>query len=167
VSKELPVTVGFDVPIPTVPAELQDLLDVNPPSESLNYSLSDVEEFSDALDDLQEFGTLEINSISYEITGIEGEEGNIDLDEFSISLNISNQSVQILSNAGGLSNVAKTEIPLTDAQLNDLENELFNNGNLGAEVLFDLASVPTNLSELNMDFSMYFDVSLKIRDLEF
>lgn len=159
-STEFPVTAPFAVPIPTTPEGLTDLLDLNPPSESLEYSLGSVDAFSDDLDNL---GEVEINAIYYEITGIDGNEGNIDLDEFRITLTIGGVGLPLVNNTGGqLANVAKTEISLTDSERSELINQLLGGGAIGADVLFDLASIPSGLTNLGMDFTMFFDVTVKI-----
>jgi hypothetical protein len=159
-STEFPVTAPFEVPIPTAPDELLDLLDVNPPSESIEYSLGSVDAFSDDLNDL---GEVRINAIYYEITDLDATESAIDLDEFSITLKIGSVDLPLVSNTGGqLENVAKTEIALSNAERDQLVQQLLNNQPIGADILFDLASIPSGLSNLDMDFTMYFDVTIGI-----
>lgn len=161
-STEFPVTAPFDVSIPTTPDGLADLLDLNPPSESLEYSLGNVDAFSD---DLENLGDVEINAIYYEISGLDATESSIDLDEFSITLNIGSVPLPLVNNTGGqLSNVSKTEINLTDAERADLINQLLEGRAIGADVVFDLASIPSGLSNLDMDFTMFFDVTVKIQE---
>lgn len=152
----------FDVPIPTTPDGLPDIaqLDADPPSNTISYSLGSVDAFSGDLDNL---GEVVINSIYYEIEGISGAESDIDLDEFSIDMILGTNQFTLLSIIGGkLSNVSKTEIPLTDQEKADISNYLFDGGELGADIVFDLASIPTGLSTLDMDFIMYFDVTIKV-----
>lgn len=152
----------FNVPIPKTPEGLPDIaqLDADPPSETISYSLGSVDAFSG---DLNQLGGVVINKISYEMTGIEAPEDDIDLDEFTIDMILGPNNFTLISIVGGkLSNVPKTEIVMTDQQKTDISNYLFGGGELGAEIVFDLAQVPDNLDNLNMNFIMYFDVTVKI-----
>lgn len=160
VSTEAPLSTSFDIDIPTTPEGLNDLLNINPPSQQLSYSLDGVDAFADDLDDL---GDVVINAIYYQISDIEGEELNIDLDEFSITLIAGATQLPLVSQTNSLlSNVAKTEIDLTQSQLDNLRDQLLGGGEIGAAVVFDLASIPAGLTNLSIDYDMFFDVTIKV-----
>ena len=153
---------SFNVPIPTLPDGLPDIgaLDADPPSESISYSLGSVDAFSGDLDQL---GGVLINSLAYEISGIEGAEQNILLDEFSIEMVLGPNRFTLLSIMDGpLANVPKSDIQITESQKQEISDYLFSGQELGAEIVFDLQEIPTGLTSLNMDFVMYFDVTVKI-----
>ena len=158
--------VVIDLPDISVPEELRDFLDINPPSENFNYNLNEVGAFDDALeDDLDDLGSIEVNELAYEVTGIDTNE-QVPLDELSISLTLAGQPVQILSADGSLANQARRVIELTEAQRQSIIDELFNSEEVNIDVVFDLSEIPTNTPpSLEFDFVFYFDVTLKARDL--
>ena len=159
-SKELPITVPFDIAVPTAPADLINLLDVNPPSESLNYSLDGVDAFADDLDNL---GEVTINSISYEISDIDATEAGVELDEFSVTIMFGTVPVKVVSQVNqNLSNSGKQLISISDQDMLELQNQLFGGGNIGAEVIFDLKSIPSGLDNLSINYTMYFDVTVGV-----
>ena len=159
-SKELPVTIPFDVEVPTVPSALEDLLNVNPPSESLSYSLDGVDAFADDLDNI---GEVTINSISYEISDIDAQEAGVELDEFSVTIQFGTVPVQVVSQVDqNLSNSGKQLIDLTAAELEELQTQLFGGSPISAEVIFDLKSIPPDVSNLSISYTMYFDVTIGV-----
>ncbi len=170
VSKELPVTISdITIPIPDIdaPDEIADLLDdVDPPSESLNYNLNEVGAFDDALGDFQGFSSDDIlvNEMSYEITNISSTE-EVNLDVLRITVNIGGSDLVLLEQTDVLSNQSKTPISLTDAQRSSIVDELLNAEQVNASVVFDLAEIPDSGEDIIFDFSLYFDVTLKARDL--
>ncbi|MDH5608416.1 MAG: hypothetical protein OEY56_02970 [Cyclobacteriaceae bacterium] len=156
VSKELPVSAPFNVPIPADPLDLQNLLDVNPPSQTISYSLSNVTAFSDASQNNQ-IGAVVFNGMSYEISGIDSLEAGISLDEFSIFID----TIQLTTQAGNLANSGK--VALTTQHASSIEAQLLAGNPIDARVVFDLASIPPGIDTLNFDFTLYFDVTIKAR----
>lgn len=164
VSTEFPVTVPVTIEIPTVPSEIADLLDINPPSEEFNYNLNEVGAFDDALSDLGGQDNIIVNELSYEIENISSAE-EVPLDELTITINIGGAPLEIFRQTNTLSNQSKSPIALTDAQRSSIVNELFNSDRIDAQVVFDLSDIPDSGEDLVFDFTLYFDVTLKARDL--
>lgn len=165
VSKEFPVEVPITIEIPTVPSEIADLLDVNPPSEAFNYNLNEVGAFDDALDGLGgSADNIIVNELSYEITEISAAE-EAPLDELTISVNIGGAPLEIFRQTDQLTNQSKTPITLTEAQRSSIVNELFNSDRVDATVVFDLSDIPSSGEDLVFNFTLYFDVTLRARDL--
>ena len=135
---------------------------LNPPAVTQELELAEIDEFSDALNDLNDAGTIVINNMSYEISGISaGEE--TDLDELTISATAGGQVLELISLTGTLSNVSKTLIPLTQSELALLQTELLGAGNsLTNEVNIDFAAIPSE--DISMDVKVFFDITLKIRE---
>ena len=158
ISKE----VNIDVLVEYQTSEILAALNQNPPPVTQELELSEVDAFADNLSDLQEAGSLVINSMSYEINGISpGEE--TDLDELTISATVGGQELQLISLTDRLTNVSKTTIPLSADQLNSLQNELLGGGNnLTNTVNIDFAQVPSE--DISMDVKVFFDITLKIRE---
>ena len=164
VSKDLPITVPITIEFPTAPDDLTDLLDINPPREEFNYNLNEVGAFDDALSDLSGSENILVNRLSYEITEISSSE-ETPLDVLSITINIAGQPLEILTKTGTLTNQSKIEIPLTDDQRNSIIDELATGDAVDAFVIFDLSAVPESGENLVFDFTLYFDITLKARDL--
>ena len=168
VSKEFPITVeNITIPIPDTPDAIADLLDdVDPPSQSFNYDLNEVGAFDDALDDFSNFTSDDIivNLMAYEIQNIIAAE-EVNLDVLSITVNIAGTPLTLFEQTDVLTNQSKTAISLTEAQRSSIVDELLNAERIDATVLFDLADVPTNGEDIIFDFTLFFDVTLKARDL--
>lgn len=164
VSKEFPVDVPIDLPIPGNP--LGGLIDVDPEATSFDYDLSEVGGFDDALGELNDGGDVVVNNLAYEITGVDADE-ELDLDELSISINLPSGAITIPLAQGTLSNLSKTDIPLTETQKASIVDELLNNERIDADVVFDLAELPADPNDrvILFDFVIYFDVTLKARNL--
>ncbi len=164
VSTEFPVTVPVTIEIPTVPSEIADLLDVNPPSEQFNYNLNEVGAFDDALGDLGGQDNIIVNELSYEIENISSSE-EVPLDELTITINVGGAPLEIFRQTNTLTNQSKSPITLTDTQRSSIVNELFSSDRIDAQVVFDLSDIPDSGEDLVFDFTLYFDVTLKARDL--
>lgn len=164
VSTEFPVTVPVTIEIPSVPSEIADLLDINPPSEAFNYNLNEVGAFDDALGDLGGQDNIIVNELSYEIENISSAE-EVPLDELTITINIGGAPLEIFRQTNTLTNQSKSPITLTDEQRSSIVSELFNSDRIDAEVVFDLSDIPDSGEDLVFDFTLYFDVTLKARDL--
>ena len=164
VSTEFPVTVPVTIEIPTIPSEIANLLDINPPSEEFNYNLNEVGAFDDALGELGGQDNIIVNELAYEIQNISASE-EVPLDELTITINVGGSPLEIFRQTNTLANQSKTPITLTEAQRSSIVNELFNSDRIDASVVFDLSDIPDSGEDLIFDFTLYFDVTLKARDL--
>lgn len=168
VSTEFPVEItDITIPIPDTPDEIADLLDdLNPPSETFNYDLNEIGAFDDALGDFQNFSSDDIlvNVMSYQIDNISATE-EVNLDVLRIKVNVGGSDLVLLEQTDVLANQSKTAITLTDAQRSSIVDELLNSERVDAIVEFDLAEVPDSGEDIIFDFSLFFDVTLKARDL--
>ncbi len=170
VSKEFPVDVpiSIDIPDPDVdPGALDlinDLLNVNPPSETIDYNLNEVGAFDDALDGLGDEESIQVNGLFYEILDVSANE-EVNLDELSITVNIAGSDLTLLDITSRLTNVEKTAISLTEAQRSSIIGELRQSERISSSVVFDLSEIPADNSDLEFTFRMYFDVTLRARDL--
>lgn len=164
VQKEFPVEVPIDIVIPGNP--LGGFVNVDPDPTAFNYDLNSVGAFSDALSGLDDLGSIVVNGMSYEIVDVQN--ANVDIEDLSISVDIAGSKLVILDIQGTtLANLPKTDITLTDLQKNNLVNELFNAKIINSEVIFDLGSVPATTEDqnINFNFRVYFDITLKARNL--
>lgn len=164
VSTEVPVTVPVTIEVPTVPSEIADLLDINPPSEQFDYNLNEVGAFDDALGDLGGQDNIIVNELSYQIENISSSE-EVPLDELTISITVGGAPLEIFRQTNTLANQSKTTIALTEDQRTSIVNELFNSDRIDAVVVFDLSDIPDSGEDIVFDFTLYFDVTLKARDL--
>ncbi|MEL7145816.1 MAG: hypothetical protein AAFO69_05575, partial [Bacteroidota bacterium] len=115
-----------------------------------------------ALNDLNDLGTIVVNSLAYEIDGIEAGEV-AGLDALEITTMAGNETIELVSLVGGnFENTGRQEIELTPAQLTALQNELLGAGNdLSVVVNIDFAEVPQE--NIDATVRVYFDITLKIR----
>lgn len=170
VTKEVPVDVPIfiDIPDPEVDANatalINDLLNVNPPSESFNYNLNEVGAFDDALEDIGDEESIVVNAIFYEVTGVDESE-EVLLDELSVTVTIAGEPLTLLSFRAQLSDTEKRPISLTEAQKESIIAELRSSEEINSEVIFDLSELPSSSEDINFDFRMYFDLTLRARDL--
>ena len=164
VSSEFPVTVPVIVEIPTIQSDIDALLNVNPPSREFTYNLNEVGAFNDALGELNRQDNIIVNEVAYEIENISASE-EAPLDVMSITLTVAGAPLEVFRQTGTLTNQSKTLIELTDAQRSSIVNELFNAERIDAEVVFDLSAIPDSGEDLIFDFTLYFDITLKARDL--
>ena len=170
VTKEVPVDVPIfiDIPDPEVDANatalINDLLNVNPPSESFNYNLNEVGAFDDALEDIGDEESIVVNAIFYEVTGVDESE-EVLLNELSVTVTIAGEPLTLLSFRAQLSDTEKRPISLTEAQKESIIAELRSSEEINSEVIFDLSELPSSSEDINFDFRMYFDLTLRARDL--
>lgn len=157
VSKEVLLEIPVDYEVDEVIASLG----LNPPATEERLVLGEVDAFSDALSDAQDLGEIVLNSIAYEITDVSAAE-ETPLDELTISVEAGSEIIELIALDGSLRNVSKTNIQLTQAQLNALVNELSATGNdLNTIVNVDFQQSPSEDIQLNIN--MFFDITLKIR----
>lgn len=164
IGKEFPV----DIP---VEAEITDFgvpVGFNPPAlppYNATYELGDVGDFSEDIDNVDE---VIFNKLSYQIDNVETSE-EIDIDEMRIDVILDNGTQLTLFNLVNdqLSNTEITEIELSADELQQLKESLEGtggtNGSISSEIIFDFAEVPNQ--DLDFIFRLYFDVTVKIRDL--
>lgn len=156
VSKE--VNLGVPVTYETVDIPL---ITFNPPPTEQRLVLSEVGAFSDALEDVQDLGEVLLNSMAYEITDVSNAE-ETPLDDLRISVEAGNQVIDLIVLTGTLTDVNKTDIPLTADQRRLIVEELSANGNdLNILVNLDFAEAPSE--DINMNINVFFDITLKIR----
>ncbi|MFY0687022.1 MAG: hypothetical protein JXQ90_07655 [Cyclobacteriaceae bacterium] len=176
-SKELPISVPFEVPFPDFPdlgaaAQFLDDLSQDPPAEEINYSLDDVGSFAEYTEGLfEKGGSVALNAISYQIDGVDASENAIQLDEFAIRIRLEDGTILNMLNQTGdpLQNVAKTEMVMSTMDRDQLQNALLNGEAIDANIVFDLArlsaSAISELESMSFDFTMYFDATIKTWDL--
>ncbi|MFT6882328.1 MAG: hypothetical protein ACI83W_001396 [Marinoscillum sp.] len=155
VGKEVSVETPFTIPGPPVNIPLPNY---NPPAISSNEEF-DLEDVTSSIDDL---GEVLINSISYEITGIDPSE-EVAIDELSAVIALSGASdLEIFNISGTLKNTTSKQIlTLTPAQKESLQDQLFNQKKIDFSVLVDLNEVPDQAG-VSMTFIFYFDATVKI-----
>jgi len=167
VGKEFPVEVPLDIPIPGNPLGGTGLLvDVDPDAETFKYDLNEVGAFDGALDGLDDVGSIIVNGIAFEINGVDPDE-ELDLDELRLDINLPSGVLSFQLSTGDLTNLPKTSIALTDAQKQSIVDELFRAKNIDSEVVIDFGSIPSDTEDrtVTLDFTAYFDILLKARDL--
>jgi len=154
--------VGLDVPVSYTTTVIDNSLNLNPPAVTEELRLTEVEAFSDALNDLDNLGEIVVNSLSYEISGVDAAEVT-PLDELTISVNASGQVIELISLTDELNNVTKTAISLTPAELAAMQSELLEPGNdLTTIVNIDFQSSPS--SDVDINITVFFDITLKVRE---
>ena len=169
VTADFPVTGPVNFVIPASPFTDQN---VNPDVTEINYSLNEVDAFSDALNDLESQGgispdDIEIIELSYEINGISSDE-QLPIEENSLDVNTASGTVNIpIISGGGLTDVSKTVIPLSTTDKSAIINELQRASNIDTDIIVDIGTIPTSSVEqpIVFDFKLYFNVLLKVRDL--
>ena len=159
ISKE----VSVDIPVVYETSEVASSVNFNPPPVTEELRLAEFDAFADNLNELSGVGSLVINSIAYEITGIAGDEATL-LDALVISTTAGSEEISLVSLTGGvLANTGRTDIPLTSSQLSALQSELLGGGNdLSIFVNIDFAAIPVENIDVNV--RVYFDITLKIRE---
>jgi hypothetical protein len=178
VASELPVDAGeMVVPIPGT------LLPVNidPEVNTFTYDLDNVDGFADALDEIRNNASgaeVFLTGIAYEFTGIgdPGEDYEINNSipiqeirmEFIVTTTGTREILQIPLAGGILQNTPKTPLIITGVK-NVIENELLNsNGNnVTTEFVFDMGTIttPSTPQQVDFDITIYFDVTLRVRDV--
>lgn len=165
VTADYPVEAPVDISLPSSP------IDVNPDFTTINYNLNDVDAFQDALDDLQNQGgispeDIEIIALSYEINGVDNSE-NVPLDEVAIDLNSSSGTFNIPIITGQLSNQPKTEITLTSVAKDAIISDLQRRSQIDADLIVDLGTISAGSTSqiVDFEFKLYFNVLLRVRDL--
>ncbi|MBV6644365.1 MAG: hypothetical protein KI790_02890 [Cyclobacteriaceae bacterium] len=164
VSKEWPI--DFPVDFPT--GDFVGLPGFDPPALEADYRLDDIDDFADALEDLDNSGAIVFNTMSYEISGVSTAE-EFELDDVSVTVVLADNSTIEIFNfpdppAGQdkvLTNISKTEIPLSSNELERLQQSLTTGGRIGTRVAFDFAEAPT--TDIEIDFRLFFDVTLRAR----
>ena len=75
-------------------------------------------------------------------------------------------NIPIIS-GGGLTDVSKTVIPLSTTDKSAIINELQRASNIDTDIIVDIGTIPTSSVEqpIVFDFKLYFNVLLKVRDL--
>ncbi len=166
VRKDFPVDVPIliEVPDPGDTDQIDDLLNVNPPSETFTYDLNQVGAFDDALEGLQGQDNIILHGVFYEVTGVDATE-EVGLDQLEISVEVAGSDLVLLDIRTTLTNVPRTSISLSDAQRSAIVEELFRSDRINSQVVFDLSELPANNNDLTFNYLMYFDVELKARDL--
>ncbi|MEQ8240216.1 MAG: hypothetical protein RIA69_13440 [Cyclobacteriaceae bacterium] len=164
VGKEFPIEVPIEIPIPGNP--LGGLIDIDPDAETFKYDLNEVGAFDGALDGLDDVGSIVVNGIAFEIEGVDADE-QLDLDELRLDINLPSGVLSFQLATGDLQNLPKTSIALTQAQKESIVDELFNSKQLDSEVVIDFGSIPSDPNDrtVTIDFTAYFDILLKARDL--
>lgn len=154
--------VKLEIPVDYTTTDVGLALGLNPPAREQELSLSEVDAFSDALSDIQQLGEVVLEGMSYEITDVSANE-ETPLDELTISVEAGGQDIELIRLTGTLQDVSKTEIPLTDDQLQAIIDELENTSNdITTRVNIDFASVPSE--DIEMNLNVFFDITLKIRE---
>lgn len=157
IGKEFPLGIPFDIPSGSLPISIPGNPDGKTETES--YSLSKVDAFSDDLDNVED---VVIEGLAYEISGVDNGE-NYALDEITIELKEGGTIIGSITLPGSqLQNVPKTDVT-SDFSLDELAQILRNKGTITSDVTFDFGEVPND--DISFNFSFYFDVVVKVRDL--
>lgn len=147
------VGVDSQMEIPSVPL---NVLDAPEQRQEISFDLEDVTGELDFLDE------VELNGISYEISGIEADE-ELDIDELTVTLSTASGDIQFMRLTSLANTNGKVNISLSSSELNSLEDQMFSRNELDGEVLLDLIEFPEE--DLEFTITTYFDVTAKIRDL--
>ncbi|MEQ8471933.1 MAG: hypothetical protein RIC35_12150 [Marinoscillum sp.] len=149
--------VGVESPmeVPSVPV---NILDAPEQRQDISFNLEDVTSDLDFLDE------IELNGISYEITGIDPNE-ELDIDELTVTISTSSGDIEFLSLTSLANTNGKIALSLSASELLQLENQIFSSTEkeLNGEILLDLIDFPEE--DLEFTITTYFDVTAKIRDL--
>lgn len=155
--------IGKEFPL-VIPVELDAGATGGLPGDPPSITNTDTYSLEGAgFDDLENLEEVEVVGLAFEITGVSAAE-SFDLDGITIELetNFGNQIALINITTPQLSNVAKTEI--SDASgLNALQQALDNEQDIISNVTFDFGEIPDE--DIAIEFVLYFDVVVKIRDL--
>lgn len=154
---------NVDIPVVYETVDVANAADFNPPPVTEELRLDEIDEFANGLEDLNELGTIVVNSMAYEIIGVESGEVTL-LDALEITTMAGSEEIELVSlTSGALANTGRTDIVLTPAQLAALQEELLGSGNdLSVFVNIDFAAVPTET--IDVVVRVYFDLTLKIRE---
>lgn len=160
IGKEFPLDIPVDLPNGTPKFVEQVPGDPGPVTFSDTYSLENVDEFSEDLDQLED---IILKNLAFEISGVDASE-QFELDSINITLKseFGVTIAEIKVETPVLNNVAKTNIG-DPAGLEALAQALDRKEDIESEVSFDFGEVPNE--DINFDFTLYFDVVAKIRDL--
>ncbi len=150
--KEVGVTSSME--IPGVAVALPG--DVPERRQDITFELEDVTTDLDFLDEII------LNSLSYEITGIDSDE-ELDIDELSINLQTSTGSIEIIRLTSLANTDGKVQSNLSSSDLLALQNQIFIQKEADGTIFLDLIGFPNE--DLEFDIVTYFDVTAKIRDL--
>lgn len=155
ISKNLPV----EIPVQFSLATDFPLPGINPPASP---AVSDTYDLSSLGEDVNEIPEVIINELSFEIDGISSAE-EVALDDISIDLILSNGNR--INLAAGLTRLENRDLVVVlgnnDPRLDQLATTLFQDKELGFEIVFDFAEVPSN--DLDFIYRLYFDVTAKVR----
>ncbi len=171
---------GFDVAaeVPVDPGEIR--IDVPPATFNLdpdqftfNYDLNDVDGFADAVDELNRQGAeVYLLGISYEISGVNDagdtfdEAVPVEVNRVDFNLSSGTVSADLPLSGGILGNTSKTPLDVTTIK-NVIENELLNRQGFTMDFVFDAGVVvpPAMLDVIDFNILIYFDVALRVRNI--
>lgn len=170
VKKEFPLELPIDLPVGSsklVADALNAAGDPEPFTESDTYNLDKVEAF-----DMGSLDSVIVNSIKYELTGIENDEAfrvqtiSIELFKNDVSIGEFNLTDELPEDSENpdqyfLANIPQSEIVGLD--LDELASVLQEGGDITSTVTFDFGEFPDK--DIDFDFTFYFDVLAKLRDL--
>lgn len=172
VAAELPIIVSETViPIPGTAAPI----DIDPNISTFEYNLSDVDGFDDALNELrQNRDKVEIFllAVAIEITGINDSGDTYDeavpISEARMDFSLSggDRSIEIDFPGDVLQNLSKTDLDISGVK--DLfQNELENTERIGAGFVLDIGTFQTETTANELDFNVvvYFDVAIRVTDI--
>ncbi|MFK7951976.1 MAG: hypothetical protein AB8B73_03955 [Ekhidna sp.] len=169
VAAELPIDIGtMEIPLQGAGAEV----DIDAESISFSYSLSDVDGFDDALDELNSAGAeVFLIGIAYEFSGVNDATDTYDekVEIQSIRMEFTGISdvIEIAFPGGDLDNISKTDMIISDDLKEEITNRLESGQDLGVDFIFDIGTIttPINNEILDFDIKVYFDAAIRVRDI--
>ncbi len=155
ISKKIPIT--FDIFIQGNDPGIE----INPPTFSETFRLSDVESFEDVLSDIPGEDGIVVNSITYAIVDISGEE-EVPVEQITLSVQGGSASpITILDITGTLQNIPETSAGIESEDTEQVKTILKNLKEVENILVFNFAEVPAN--DLDFAFVLYYDITLRVR----
>ncbi|MFT4738224.1 MAG: hypothetical protein ACI8QD_000277 [Cyclobacteriaceae bacterium] len=157
VSKELPIKVTFQQNIDSVSIALEELV---------SYNLEDVDAFEEYLPRIEEAGKLQLNQLSFSLDSISDLESQSIIDLLEIRVFNAGDTLLVWDNPSQLlQNQAQSAIPIPQATIDKIQGWLFNKETVYTLINFELGGVPQTLGEVKFQFTVYFDATLKARNI--